>query len=234
MLKKVFGLMICLLAVALLQPTQIFAATGVILNSPDKDVKLVFPQSTSYKTKIVTVKDNGGANLQKAIEERLGSKLDPVFDAVDVPHIFYTVNKGNEVIGYIHGIDQKDAYGGMQVFLALDPAGKIVDLYYQKISSTEARLFTDKAFAKQFKGITLKDFYYSDSMKGMSCCEGGSVDKIKDPSKKDHAEFSAIMRSVKLNLILSDKLVLNNKYESSYKGKKDTKDTKDMKGMKGM
>ena len=217
MFKKFFGLMVCLLIIALLQPVQIFAATGLALSNPDKDVKLLFPQSTSYKTKIVTVKDSGGANLQKAIEERLGSKLDPIFDAVDMPHIFYTVNKGNEVIGYIHGINQKDVYGGMQVFLALDPAGKIVDMYYQKISSLEAKVFTDKAFTKQFNGITLKDFYYSDAMKEMECGSMGKVDKIKDPSKKDHAEFTAIMRSVKLNLILSDKLVLNNKYESSYK-----------------
>jgi hypothetical protein len=228
MLKKVFGLMVCLLVIALLQPVQIFAATGLAFSNPDKDVKLFFPQSTSYKTKIVTVKDSGDANLQKAVEERLGGKLDPVFDAVDVPHIFYTVNKGNEVIGYIHGIDQKDAYGGMQVFLALDPTGKIVDMYYQKISSPEAKVFTDKAFTKQFKNITLGDFYYSDYMKEMGCGSVEKVDKIKDPSKKDHAEFTAIMRSVKLNLILSDKLVLNNKYESSYKGKKDTKDMKDM------
>ncbi len=231
MLKKVFGLMLCFLIVALLQPTQIFAATGLLLNSPDKDVKLIFPQSTDYKTKITTVKENGGAILHKAIEQRLGSKLDPVYDAIDVPHIFYTVNKGNDVIGYIHGINQKDSNGGIQVFVALDPAGKIVDLYFQKISSSEAKLFTDKAFAKQFKGITLGDFYYSDAMKEMGCGSVEKVDRIKDPSKKDHAEFSAIMRSVKLNLILSDKFVLNNKYEGSYKEKKGTEDIEGMKGM---
>jgi hypothetical protein len=213
MLRKIFGLIVCLLVIALLQPVQIFAVTGLALSNPDKDIKLVFPQSTSYKTKIVTVKDSGGANLQKAIEERLGNKL----DAVDVPHIFYTVNKENEVIGYIHGVNQKDAYGGIQVFLALDLAGKIVDIYYQKISSPEAKVFTDKAFTRQFNGITLKDFYYSDAMKEMGCGSVEKVDKIKDPSKNDHAEFTAIMRSVKLNLILSDKFVLNNKYESSYR-----------------
>jgi len=218
MLKKVFGLIVCLLVIVLLQPAQIFATVaGCPLSNPDKDIKVIFPQSTSYKTKTITIKDSGGANLQKAIEERLGGKLDLVFEANDVPHNFYTVLNGNETIGYIHGVNQKDAYNGVQVFLALDPTGKIVDVYYQKISAPESKVFTDKTFTKQFNGITLKDFYYSDAMKEMECGSTGKVDKIKDPSKNDHTEFLAIMRSVKLNLILSDKFVLNSKYESSYK-----------------
>ena len=70
--------------------------------------------------------------MLKAVEARLGDKLDPVYESVDVPYAFYTVLKGNEVIGLVHGVNQKGTYGGMQVILATDLAGKIVDFYLPK------------------------------------------------------------------------------------------------------
>lgn len=199
----------------LILPSKIFAAVGCTLNDPDRDVKSIFPQSTGYKTTVTTFKENGGEKLAKEIEERLGDKLDPLFESIDVPHSFYTVLKGKEIIGYIHGVNQKGMYGVMQIFLALDTKGRILEFFYQKISSPEAKKFNDSKFRNQFKGLTLADFYHHAEMKGMSCPDD-RIAKIKDPSEKSNKDFIATLRGMKMNLILSDKFLLNNMYEKNY------------------
>ena len=151
----------------------------------------------------------------KGLEERLGDKFAPVFEAPDVPHAFYTVLKGKEVIGYVHGVNQKGIYGGMQIFLALDPKGKIVEFFYQKISSPESKKFRDKNFTKQFEDITLADFYHHDAMNGKACPHD-KIAKIEDPSKDNHKDFVATLRGIKMNLILCDNFLLNGKYEEDY------------------
>jgi len=216
-MRKISSLTICFLTFfVLIQPAKLFAAVGCSLNDPDRDVKSIFPQSTGYKTKITSVKENGGEKLAKEIEQRLGDKLDPIFEAPDVPHSFYTVLKGKEVIGYVHGVNQKGIYGGLQIFLALDLQGKILDFFYQKISSPESRKFRDKKFTEQFKGMTLADFYHHDAMKG-DACPDDRIAKIKDPSENSHKDFLATLRGVKMNLILSDKFIFGNKYDDAYK-----------------
>lgn len=211
---KIKHIVIILLTILLL-PAKIFAAVGCSLNDPDRDVKSIFPQSTGYKTMVTTFKENGGEKLAKEVEERLGDKLDPLFESIDVPHSFYTILKGKEVIGYIHGVNQKGMYGGMQIFLALDTKGRILDFFYQKISSPEAKKFKDTKFREQFKGLTLADFYHHDEMKGMACSDD-RIAKIKDPSDKSNKDFIATLRGIKMNLILSDKFLLNNINEKYY------------------
>jgi len=200
---------------SLIITSQTFAAVGGSLNDPDRDVKRIFPKSTGYKTLVTSIKEKGGEKLAKQIEERLRGKLDPIFEAYDVPHSFYTILKGKEVIGYIHGVNQKGSYGGMQIFLALDPKGKIIDFFYQKISSPDVKKFKDEKFTSQFTGLTLADFYHHDSMKGMACPDD-KVAKIDAPSENSKNDFLATMRGIKMNLILCDKFMLNNAYESSY------------------
>lgn len=189
----------------LLQTSDSFAAVACSLNDPDRDVKRVFPNSTGYKTKLTSIKEIGGDKLTKEIEGKLGDKLDPLFEASDVPHSFYTIMKGKEIIGYIHGVNQKGMYGGMQIFLALDPKGKIIDFFYQKISSPDANKFKDAKFTGQFKGLTLADFYHHDEMKGNECSED-KIAKIKSPSENNIKDFQATLRGVKMNLILCDKI----------------------------
>ncbi len=208
-------LIFIILLTILILPSKILAAVGCSLNDPDRDVKLIFPQSTGYKTIVTTFKENGGEKLAKEIEERLGDKLDPLFESIDVPHSFYTVLKGKEIIGYIHGVNQKGMYGGMQIFLALDTKGRILEFFYQKISSPEAKKFNDPKFRNQFKGLTLADFYHHAEMKGMACPDD-RIAKIKDPSEKSNKDFVATLRGIKMNLILSDKFLLNNMYEKNY------------------
>lgn len=182
------------------------AAVGCTLNDPDRDVKRLFPQSTGYRTDFITIEERGGDELRKKIEEKLGDKFDPIYESLDVPYAFYSVLKRKEIVGRIHGVNQKGMYGGMQIILATDLNGKIIDLYYQKISSPEARKFRDETFTQQFIGLTLIDFYSQDDLGG----------QIKDPSEQSRDDFKATLRGIKKNLILLDKFILDNKYDNYF------------------
>lgn len=188
-----------------------FAAVGCELNDPDRDIQKIFPQSTGYKTDYFTIQEKGADVLKKEVEEKLGDTFDPIYESLDVPYSYYTILKSKDVIGYVHGVNQKGIYGTMQIILATDPDGKIIGYYYQKISSPESSKFRDKSFTDQFVGLTLADFYHSDD-------PDGKVAVIKDPSEKSHDDFKATIRGTKKNLILLDTFLLNKKHEGSYKG----------------
>lgn len=178
--------------------TVAYAAVGCSLNDPDRDVLRIFPESTGYKTTFVTIKEKGGEPLKKQIEERFQDKLEPVYESIDVPYAFYTVLKGKEAVGYIHGVNQKGKYGGMQLIIATDLKGKIVSFYYQKMSSPEAGKFMDTKFTSRFSGLSLEDFIKGDL-------------SIRDPSANSPEDFRATLRGLKKNLILLDTLLLSNK-----------------------
>jgi hypothetical protein len=170
--------------------TFAFAAVGCSLDDPDRDVKRLFPDSSGYKTTFVTIKEIGGEALGKEVEDKLGDKFDPLYEGLDVPYAYYTILKGKDVIGYIHGVNQKGKFGVLQLVVATDPEGKIMGFYYQKISSFEPAKFRDNAFTSQFKGLNLADFY--------------GVVKIIDPSANSPEDFKATLRGIKKDLILLD------------------------------
>ncbi|MDI6808684.1 MAG: hypothetical protein QME66_06860 [Candidatus Eisenbacteria bacterium] len=182
------------------------AAVGCELNDPDRDVKRLFPESTGYRTDFITLKERGGEALQKEVEGKLGSKFDPIYESLDVPYAYYTILKDKQVIGYVHGVNQKGKYGGLQLILATDPAGKIVGFYYQRISSPESQKFKQKAFTGKFIGLSLADFYAKDSR----------VPKIADPSRNSSEDFKATLRGIKKNLILLDEFLLAGKHDKHY------------------
>jgi len=186
-----------------LPPGNAFAAVGCDLNDPDRDVKRLFPASTGYKTQYLSIDRLGGEKLLKQVEERLGDKFSGLYETIDVPYTVYTILKGKETIGYIHGINQKGKYGGLQVFLAFDTKGKIVDFYYQKLTGKEAATMRSPKFVAQFKGLTLTDFlsYNPTTRKGIPSA-------IKQEESDD---FFATIRAAKKNLILMDIFVFNNK-----------------------
>jgi len=186
--------LITVMAILILAP-RLYAAVGCTLNDPDRDVKRLFPASSGYRTDFIAIKDTAGGLLYKKIEDRLGDKLDPIYEAIDVPYSFYDVLKGKEIIAHIHGVNQKGAYGGMQLILSTDLDGKILDFFYQKMSSPEAARFMDNNFTRQFIGLTLEDF-----LKGNL--------SIKDPSQNSHEDFLATLRGLKKNLILLGELKL--------------------------
>ena len=196
-MKRIFKAL-RVLTVLVLFTSSAWAAVGCRLNDPDRDIARIFPESTGYKTTFVTIKEKGGEILKKEIEEKLQDKLEPVYENLDVPYAFYTVLKGKDPIGYIHGVNQKGKYGGMQLIMATDLNGKIVDFYYQKMSSPEAGKFMDTKFTSQFKGLALDGFIK------------GSI-SVKDPSSNSPEDFRATLRGLRKNMILLDLLLLSQK-----------------------
>lgn len=200
-MKKIFFIIVFLVSFY----SYSFAAVGCSLNDPDRDVKEIYPESSGYKTTFVTLKEKGGVALQNEVEEKLGDKFDTVYENLDVPYAYYTVLKGKDAIGYIHGVNQKGKYGVLQLVIATDLKGKIMVFYYQRISSPEAGRFRDKVFTEQFKGLSLEDFLtYNvlDKSKG-----SGRVMKITDPSKNSEEDFKATLRGIKKNLILLEEFL---------------------------
>ena len=191
--------------------SPLWAAVGCDLNDPDRDVKRLFPESTSYKTIYVSIAQKGGEALLRQVEQRLGDSFKGLFETVDVPYTMYQVFRGKELIGYVHGVNQKGQYGGIQVFLALDLEGNIRGFYFQKLTSQYAKSLRDLSFGKQFIGLDLKDFYNYNVVSGETI--GPSrVGSIRNPATEAEQDFRAALRATKKNLILVDEFLLGNKY----------------------
>lgn len=187
------------------------AAVGCDLNDPDRDVARLFPGSTGYKTMYVSINKKGGEALARQIEDRLGDRFQGIFETADVPYTIYEIFKGPEKIGYIHGVNQKGRYGGIQVFLVLDMAGNIQSFYFQKLTSRAADALRDPAFGKQFTGLNLSDFYNYD-VASKKTKSPGKVDGIKNPAPDANDDFNACLRATKKNLILMDEFIYGNTY----------------------
>ena len=204
---KTIAALALILALALL---PLFAAVGCDLNDPDRDVKRLFPESTGYKTLYVSVARQGGEALLKKIEARLGDPFKGLYETIDVPYTMYRIYKETDLIGYIHGVNQKGQYDGIQVFLALDLEGNIRSLYFQKLTNQSAQLLRDPAFGKQFAGLNLLDFDQYDAA-SQTARPGGKVAAIRNPAPAAEGDFKAALRGAKKNLILCDVFLLGGK-----------------------
>lgn len=200
-----------------LAAAALYAAVGCDLNDPDRDVKRLFPESTGYKTLYVSISKKGGDELQRKIEARLGDPFKGLFETSDVPYTMYEITKGADVIGYIHGVNQKGTYGGLQVFLALDLKGVIRGFYFQKLTSRAAKAFRVPAFGDQFLGLSLEDFYKYDVVSGRED-PPGKISRIKNPDPAAEQDFRAALRATKKNLILADEFLLGNPHLKYFKG----------------
>lgn len=192
-----------------------WGAVGCDLNDPDRDVARLFPESTGYKTIYTSVAQKGGERLLAKIEKRLGDKFHGIYETIDVPYTIYEIFANKKMIGYIHGVNQKGRFGGIQVFLSLDLEGRIKAFYIQKMTSQYAGKLRDAKFGKQFIGLTLKDFdLYDVTSKKAS----GKVGAIKNPAPEADADFRAALRATKRNLILMDEFVYSQQAVSSNPG----------------
>ena len=210
MMKKI-SLLFVAVAILVIQADLLFAAVGCDLNDPDRDVARLFPGSTGYKTNYVAIDQKGGPALLVQVEDRLGDKFQGLFETIDVPYTLYEVFKGKDKIGYIHGVNQKGQYGGIQVFVVLDLDGVIKSFYFQKLTSRYGKELRDPKFGEQFVGLTLKDFYNYDLQTGKTSGPSG-VERIKNPVPEAESDFRAALRGTKKNLILVDEFILGNKY----------------------
>jgi hypothetical protein len=204
-------------AVLIIGAAALYAAVGCDLNDPDRDVKRLFPESTGYKTLYVSIAKKGGDELLRKIEARLGDSFKGLFETADVPYTMYEITKGADLIGYIHGVNQKGTYGGLQVFLALDLKGFVRGFYFQKLTSRAAKAFREPAFGNQFLGLSLEDFYKYDVVTGREE-PPGPVSRIKNPDPASEKDFRAALRAAKKNLILADEFLLGNPHLKYFKG----------------
>lgn len=215
--KRLPGLLVLAAAGLIIGAAVLYAAVGCDLNDPDRDVKRLFPESSGYKTLYVSIAKKGGDELLRNIEARLGDKFKGLFETADVPYTMYEIYKGSELIGYIHGVNQKGTYGGLQVFLALDLKGIIRGFYFQKLTSRAAKAFRVPAFGDQFLGLSFKDFYRYDVVTGKEE-PSGPVSQIKNPDPASEQDFRAALRATKKNLILADEFLLGNPHLKFFKG----------------
>jgi hypothetical protein len=187
------------------------AAVGCELNDPDRDVKRLFPESTGYKTLYVSISRKGGEALLRKIEARLGDDFKGLYETIDVSYTMYRITRGQDLIGFIHGVNQKGKYGGIQVFLALDTRGVIRALYFQKMTGQYAKAFRAPEFGRQFVGLSLPDFDSYD-VASRTAAPGSKVAAIRNPAPEGEDDFRAALRAAKKNLILCDVFLLGGKY----------------------
>jgi hypothetical protein len=176
-----------------------WGAEGCDLNRPDRDVKKLFPESTGYKPVVLSIQKLGGDKLLGQLEEKLRTELRGTFEMIDMVYTIYVISANNEKIGYIHGVNQKGRYGGIQLFLALDLDQRIKSFYIQKMSGAYVGKFTDKNFGQQFVGLNLADFGKYEVATGEAT---GKVAAIKNPAPEADHDFKRILRGTKKNLIL--------------------------------
>lgn len=187
-------------------PPSASGAVGCDLNDPDRDVARLFP-GAAYKTRYLSIKTSGGRQLLERVEKRLGDKFHGLYENMEVPYTLYDIYLGTRAVGYIHGVNQKGEYGGIQVFLALDASGSIKSFYIQKLTSRAAGDLRSREFGAQFEGLALKDFLPYDPISGAAPA-GSPAAKIKPPAKAG-GDFNSVMRAVKKNLILMDEFVFS-------------------------
>ncbi len=179
-------------------------AVGCDLTDPDRDVARLFPASTGYRTTYAAIDKRGGEPLLRRVEARLGDRSHGIYETIDVPYTIYEIYGGKARIGYIHGVNQKGQFGGIQVFVALDLEGRILSFYIQKMTSRWAKKLRDPAFGRQFVGLGLADFEGYDPAAGRA---SGKAAAIRNPAPEAEADFRAAMRATKKNLILMDEFV---------------------------
>jgi hypothetical protein len=183
-----------------------FGAVGCDLNVPDRDVARLFPGSTGYKAIYASIKTKGSDKVINAVETRLGDRNHRDYWGLYDSYTIYEILAGDKMIGYIHGVNQKGQFGGLQLFLMLDLQGAVKGFYIQKMTSQYAAKLRDAKFGRQFIGLTIKDFDKYDIVSGKS---SGKVASITNPAPEAGVDFTAILRAAKKNLILMDVFVFS-------------------------
>jgi hypothetical protein len=207
-----------MLLAALLIPPALFGAIGCTLSNPAEDLKYLYPQMTSYREELKEFpRLDGGPALYKGLKARLGSDLDPIYEAYDTPYTVYSVFQGATKIGIVHGVNVPGKGGVIQVFLSLDPASAAIQkFFFQRLESPAARVLRAKEFRDQFTGLTLADFYKHDYYAATeSTPKTGKVAAIKAPQLDPGAkpDYQASLRGIRKNLILLDCFVYGRRFE---------------------
>ncbi|MBL8240865.1 MAG: hypothetical protein JNM66_25820 [Bryobacterales bacterium] len=199
-------------------PQVAFGAIGCTLSNPAEDLKYLYPQMTTFKEELKEFPrlPNGSAQY-KGLKARLGSDLDPIYEAYETPYTVYSVFQGSTRIGVVHGVNVPGKGGVIQVFLSLDPGtAAIQKFFFQRLESPAARALRAKEFREQFHGLTLADFYKHDYYAAAEpAAKTDRVGAIKPPVMDGAArpDYLASLRGIRKNLILLDYFVFGNRFE---------------------
>ncbi len=223
---RLAGLLVVTGLIVTLLPTGAWAAIGCTLNNPAQDLKFLYPEVTSFKEEIREFRHlSDGSILYAGLKERLGSDLDPVYESFDTPYTVYSVFKGDQLIGIVHGVNVPGKGGVIQVFLSMDPgSGEIRDFFFQRLESRAARALRDKAFRARFKGLTLADFYKHDYFSVADPTNPADrLAGIQAPGKDPDQvfDFQASLRGIRKNLILLDLFVYDRRFEPFHQRTRD-------------
>ncbi len=202
-------------------PRRASAAVGCTLTNPAQDLKYLFPDLTSYKEDLRDLsRMKEGKALYAALKERLESDLDPVYETFETPYTVYTIFRGSEVIGYVHGVNVPGQGGLIQIFISTDPkTGAIRRVFFQRLESLASRALRNKEFLDQFTALTLADFYKHDYYR---IAEPDSakdrIARIRNPAAdgKGKSDYDASIRGLRKNLILLDFFIYNRRFEPFY------------------
>jgi len=199
-------------------PQEAFAAIGCTLSNPAQDLKYLYPEMTSYKEDLKEFPrlENGKA-MYDSLRARLGSDLDPLYETYETPYTVYSIFKGREKIGVVHGVNVPGKGGVIQVFLSTDPkTAAIRRFFFQRLESPASSALRSKAFRSQFEGLSLADFYKHDYY---AAAEPGAatdrVGRIQPPalSAAGKPDYKASLRGIRKNLILLDFFVYGRRFE---------------------
>jgi len=210
MLQRFIIFSLALFCTLFLPSADAHAAIGCTLSNPALDLKYVYPDMTSYKEEVFTFSSlKDGKTLFSSLEPRLGTALDPVYDSFETPFTVYSVFRGEERIGIIHGVNMPGKGGVIQLFLAIDPVQRsIKQLFFQRLESSDAKTLRSSSFRNQFSSITLADWYMHDFYAAKGEQEDRDrIKKIRLPeglSRSGTEDYSTIMRGVRKNLLLLD------------------------------
>lgn len=219
-------LLVFVAALMLMIPYYVWAAIGCTLSDPAEDLKYLYPEMTSYKEELKEFsKLKNGEKLFKSLRERLGSDLDPIYETYETPYTVYTIFKGQQKIGIVHGVNVPGKGGVIQVFLSIDPTtGSIRRFFFQRLESPAAQALRNKQFRAQFEGLTLADFYKHDYYSKVH--PGSPADRIANikPPVLDASgkpDYEASLRGIRKNLILLDFFVYGRRFEPFFEKAKE-------------
>lgn len=217
MTRRLMSITLCFTAL----PQYLLGAIGCTLSNPAEDLKYLYPEMTSYKEQLMEFpKLKDGAAMFKGLRARLGSDLDPIYETYETAYTVYSVFKGAEKTGIVHGVNVPGKGGVIQVFLATDPqTGAIQSFFFQRLESPAARQLRSKEFRAQFTGLTLADFYKHDYYARAN--PGGKADKlgaVKPPAMdpEGRSDYEASLRGLRKNLILLDYFVYGRRFDAYY------------------
>ena len=199
-----------------------FGAIGCTLANPARDLKALYPDMTSYREDVKELaKLPDGRAAYEALRARVGGDLDPVYEAFDVPYTLYSVFRGEEKLGYVHGVNVPGRGGVIQVYLAMDPeTATIGRMFYQRLESPGGAALRSPAATGPFAGLSLADFYKHDYFAAADPGnEADRVGQLAPPAGLPEAaqpDWEAARRGVRKNLILLDLFAFDRRHEPFY------------------